>query len=80
MVKESSVAYIEIKDCDSIVSEVPSDVIVSQFVNDDIYMVVSNLSDKEYALDLKQEWTDRVSGDKKMTFTIKPGTILFLMK
>ena len=80
MVKESSVSYIEIKDCDAVLSDIPSDIIVSQFINDETYMVVSNLSKKDYTLDLKNEWTDRQSGERKLSYTIKPGTILFLIK
>ncbi|MBE7050569.1 MAG: hypothetical protein E7394_07385 [Ruminococcaceae bacterium] len=80
MVKESSVSYIEIKDCDAVLSDIPSDIIVSQFINDETYMVVSNLSKKDYTLDLKSDWTDRQSGERKLSHTIKPGTILFLIK
>ncbi|MBR5506516.1 MAG: hypothetical protein IKV88_00535 [Clostridia bacterium] len=80
MVEQSSVAYIELRDSEAIVSELPEDVYVSMFVNEDMYLVASNLTDKEYTLVLKDEWKDRQSDKTGNTFTVKPGEILFLIK
>ena len=50
------------------------------FVNEEKYLVVSNFSDKDYTLDLRDEWSDRVSGKIGKSFLIKQKEILFLIK
>ena len=80
MVKENSVAYIELKESEYILSPIPERVCVSMFVNEEEYLVVSNLGDEAYTLSLADEWTDRVSGTSGKIHIIKPKNILFLKK
>ena len=80
MVKQNSVAYIELKESSYIVSLIPDKVCVSMFVNEEEYMVASNLGTDTYELVLKDEWTDRVSGENGKIHKIKPDTITFLKK
>ena len=49
-------------------------------VNEETYLVVSNLTGSDYTLKLSNEWTDRESGTTSDTFEIKNNTIIFLIK
>ncbi|MBE7035133.1 MAG: hypothetical protein E7402_03290 [Ruminococcaceae bacterium] len=80
MVTQNSVAYIELRDCDDILSPLPEKVIASMFVNEEKYMVVSNLTDADYKLKLSGKWKDRVTGEVGTDFVIKPDKILFLVQ
>ena len=80
MVEENSLAYIELRDCGDILSPLPQDVYASMFVNEKMYLAVSNLTDKAYMLVLKDNWRDRVTGKVSNSFTIEPGKISFLVK
>ncbi len=80
MVKENSLAYIELKKCDEIRSELRENVIASMFVNEEKYLVLSNLTDQPYELLLTQTWRDRVSGECANAFTVPAGKICFLIK
>lgn len=80
MVRQNSLVYIELRECDDILSEIPENVYASMFVNEEKYLAVSNLSDKEYTLELRDVWKDRVSGKEAKVFSIKPKEILFLIK
>ena len=52
MVTENSLAYIELRDCAEILSPIENDVYASMFVNEDVYLVLSNLTGKPYELKL----------------------------
>jgi len=80
MVEESSVAYIELRECDEIKSEIPEKVYASMFVNEEMYLVVSNLGDEDYELKLDGSWQDRVSGEVGDTFVVEPSKIRFFVK
>lgn len=80
MVAENSVAYLELSECDEILSPLNHQIIASMFVNEEIYLVISNLSDAPYHLQLKEPWQDRVSGVVASEFAIKKEQILFLKK
>jgi len=80
MVEAGSIAYIELRACDDILSDIPGNVFASMFVNEKKYLVVSNFTGKDYELKLSDPWMDRVSGNWSDTFTVKDGKILFLVK
>lgn len=80
MVEDNSVAYIELRDCEDILSPIPERVYASMFVNDEKYLAVSNLTKEDYTLRVRDMWCDRESGAVGDSFTIKPGKILFLKK
>ncbi len=80
MVTEDSLAYIELSDCDEILSPISANVVASMFVNEEKYLVVSNLGKEEYKLDLRDVWQDRESKILAKSFIIKPNKILFLIK
>lgn len=80
MTTENSIAFCEIKKSDDIVSDIPENVFASMFVNEETYLVVSNLTGSDYTLKLSSEWTDRESGTTSDTFEIKNNTIVFLIK
>ena len=78
MVEENSVVYIELRDCADILSPLPQQVYASMFVNEEKYLVVSNLTREDYTLELKGVWCDRVSGETGSKFIIAPGRVSFL--
>lgn len=80
MVEESSVAYIELRDCADILSQIPDDVYISMFVNEKKYLVVSNLGDEDYTIELTTMWTDRRKNLSDKRFVVQPGAILFLVQ
>ena len=80
MVERDSLVYIELRECDELVSAIPEKVVVSMFVNEEKYLVVSNLEDAPYELVLRNKWCDRRSGEIKNSFIIEPGKIIFLKK
>lgn len=80
MVRENSLAYIELRECDEILSDIPDKVIASMFVNEETYLVISNLTDADYTLHLRESWENRITKERKSSFSIKPQEILFLIK
>ncbi len=80
MVTENSVVYIELSECEAILSPIPERVVASMFVNEERYLAVSNFSDAPYTLDLSSPWRDRESGRVSNSFVIEKGKILFLIK
>ncbi len=80
MVAENSLAYIELRDCEAILSPLPEQVYASMFVNEETYLAVSNLTDESYSLKLEGSWEDRQSGKRGNIFTIEKGKLCFLIK
>ena len=78
MVEENSVAYIELRDCRDILSPLPENIYASMFVNEDKYLVVSNLTQERYELCLRDTWVERITGEKNRVFYIESGKIIFL--
>ena len=50
------------------------------FVNEKLYLVLSNLTEKPYELVLKDSWRDRVANVQGHRFSVDPGKIIFLIK
>ena len=80
MVTENSLAYIELRSCDAIRSALPEEVYASMFVNEETYLVLSNLTGKPYTLELEGLWRDRVTGKTGNTFQVEHEKLLFLLK
>lgn len=80
MVTQNSVVYIELRESAAICSQIPNDVYISMFVNEKLYLVASNLTEEEYTLVLRDEWTDRQNGTFGRSFPMKPWEILFLKR
>ncbi len=80
MVAENSVAYIELRECDEILSPIPERVIASMFVNEEMYLVVSNLSDKPYNLELRGKWKNRETGEIVSSLTLEQEKMCFLVR
>ncbi len=80
MVRENSVAYIELRDSAEILSALPENVFASMFVNDETYMAISNLTETDYTLDLNGLWKNRENGERGKKFTLKPQELLLLIK
>ncbi len=78
MVSENSLAYIELSDCADILSPISKGIYASMFVNEKIYLVVSNLSDAEDELILSDKWRNRESGSVSRKFTVPKDRIVFL--
>lgn len=80
MVEAATQAYIELKECTDILSPIHEKIYASMFVNEELYLVVSNFTDTDYELKLTESWLDRRTGIASDTHLIKSGTILFLKK
>lgn len=80
MVEENSIAYIELSECDDILSPIHDKMCASMFVNENKYLVVSNFGTEPYVLDLKDEWENRETGERNKKFTINPMSIIFLKR
>ena len=80
MVEENSLAYIELSECEEILSPLSNGVVASMFVNEETYLVVSNLSEASYTLMLRDLWKDRETGIVGKSFSVEKGKICFLIK
>lgn len=80
MVEENSLAYIELRECDDILSPLEEKVYASMFVNEEKYLVVSNLTDAPYELKLKGAWRDRMNGISGDTFMLEKEKVYFFVK
>lgn len=80
MVTEGSVCFMDIDENEFIKSPKKEKVHASVFTNEDIYMVVSNLTDEPYELELAEPWLDRLSGVRSNKFTISPLRMVMLIK
>ena len=80
MVEENTLAYIELRECADILSPLPQHIYASMFVNEKMYLVLSNLTEQPYELLLQDVWRDRVTNVQGRSFTVQPGKIMFLMK
>ena len=80
MVTENSLAYIELSDCEEILSPLEKDVCASMFVNDETYFAVSNLTGEKYTLKLKGQWKNRETGEISDSFDIENNELLLLIK
>lgn len=80
MVTENSLSYIELSKCLFVKSPIIENVCVSMFVNESIYLVVSNFNNEPYELLLDSNWIDRVTGEKSNRYCVKKNKILFLLK
>ncbi|MBE6629326.1 MAG: hypothetical protein E7624_00570 [Ruminococcaceae bacterium] len=80
MVEENSVAYIELRECDEILSTIPEKLYASMFVNEETYLVASNFTGAPYELKLADTWTNRETNERSNSFIIPDKFILFLKK
>ena len=78
MVTENSVVYMQLYRYDEILSPLGGKIVASLFVNENAYLVLSNLSNAAYTLKLKSKWRDRQSGVLSDTFTVERKQIIFL--
>jgi hypothetical protein len=63
-----------------IISPIPENVNISMFVSHERYLVLGNLSGKDYELVLSEKWTDRETGVTSDRFTVNNDRLLFLKK
>lgn len=80
MVTENSIVYIELRDTAEILSALPDNVYASMFVNENKYLVISNLTESDYTVDLRDIWKNRETNEFGKQFKIKPKEIIFLIK
>lgn len=80
MVTENSVAFIELRACADITSDLTGRVYASMFVNEERYLAVSNFTGADYILTLREKWINRETGVVSDRFTIPDSAIVFLKK
>jgi len=80
MVQDETVVYMELRDAALILSPIPDTVYISLFTGHEEYLAASNMAGEPYTLELRDEWTDRVSGRRGRCFTVEPKRLLFLKR
>ena len=80
MVTEGTSVYVDIKKSDIVKSELNEDTIVTMFINEKTYMVVSNIGDEPVTVELANEWLNRETGKKEKVITLNGKDIIFLEK
>lgn len=80
MTEEETVVFMEINETDDILSKIPENVIVSEFVNEERYMVVSNMTAEPYTVTLKEPWLNRETDEICKEFIIPSKRMTFLKK
>jgi hypothetical protein len=80
MVEESSNVYIDIQDSTLIRESKPQDLIMSLFVNEECYLVISNVGTRSETVTLNDGWIDRRTGKAVKELTLAPDTVHFLIK
>lgn len=79
MTKDGSVVFMEAKGrCDFVSASLPENVVASIFVNDGLYLAVSNLGFESCALDLKEPWEDLITGETVRSIALPPGQFALL--
>ena len=63
-----------------ILSKIPEQVYISLFTSDEEYMVVSNMTDAPYTVELRDLWVDRESDKQGRSFEVPSKRIIFLQR
>ena len=80
MVTDESIVRTEIREADFIKSKIPEDVYISLFTNEEQYLLVANITDIDYELELKGEWVNRESNECDTKFVVQKNKMIFLKK
>ena len=78
MTADQTVVFMEIRASREIVSKIPENVFITEFVGEKRFMAVSNMTEQPYTLTLASRWKDRVSGAEGSVFSVPPKRIAFL--
>ena len=80
MTKDNTVVYMEIRSSSAILSPIPENVYITEFVNHEDYLVVSNMGSSPYTVTLRDKWMDRQTMNVASSFTVEPKRIIFLKR
>lgn len=80
MVEESTNVYIDIQETTLTLGQKSEDVIMSLFVNENCYLVISNIGSKNETVTLAEVWIDRRTGKTVREISLSPDAIVFLIK
>ena len=78
MVTEDSVCFLDITESTITQNQVSPDVHISLFINEEKYICMSNLGDKEETVAFAEDWIDRETGMLMREVKIQPDQVLFL--
>ena len=78
MVKENSVAFVDISENTIVQGNLPENVHMSLFINEKRYLCLSNLGDKPAKVELRKCWSDRQTDAAVNAVQLQPGSICFL--
>lgn len=78
MVKENSVAFVDISENTIVQGNLPENVHMSLFINEKRYLCISNLGDKPAMVELREYWSDRQTDIVVKAVQLQPGSICFL--
>ncbi len=80
MVEDETVVHMELRDSAAILSEIPQNVFITLFTNQNDYLVVSNMNETPYTVELRDEWINRETNVKGSLFAVPPKRIVFLKR
>lgn len=78
MVKENGICYIDIKESSLLKIKSSPNIHISLFINEQKYICMSNLGNKEETVVFNELWFDRISKNITDKVTLKPYSIHFL--
>ncbi len=78
MVEENSICYMDVRDSEITKSPLPDGVHMSLFVNEELYLCISNLGNTPRTIEFVDKWLDRQEGTKLQSLTLNDGQMKFL--
>ena len=80
MTQRDTTCYLGIKESTLTKEDVPDGINMSLFAGDELYLCISNTSEKEQTIVFTDLWTDRKTNEKVNSLTLKPYDLYFLIK
>ena len=78
MVKEDSLALLDLGENSILEGAIPQGIYASLFVNEDVYLAVSNVGKERQTITLCDEWIDRRTGNSVRSLDLAYGDLYFL--
>ncbi|MBO5370166.1 MAG: hypothetical protein J6B23_05765 [Clostridia bacterium] len=80
MVEENNICHMNVQDSTVTMVDLPDNVYMSMFTGDEVYLCLSNLSEREHTIMFEEKWENRETGEISDTVTIPVDGLCFLRK
>lgn len=80
MVEEGNICHMNIRESVVTMVDLPENVYMSMFTGDEIYLCLSNLSEREHTIMFEEKWENRETGEICDTFIVPVNGLCFLKK